>query len=635
MKKYFIVILLNTVCFFTAIAQNNYDVKLIPAELLPHANVVKRMEEIRIEIKGPGKAILYNKYAVTILNTGGEEAASLTENYDQFISIQSIDGTLYDANGKKIKSLKKSDVQDLTGSSESSLADDARIKHHNFNCKMYPYTVEYQTEIELKGVFYLPRWLPVEDENYSVEKSKLTVQCPLGYTLRFKAFNYGKEPQKTTLKESQQYEWTVEKLPAIESERYQPEWHEITTAVFLAPSNFEIQQYTGNMSDWQGFGKFIYRLNTGRDQLPANIKQQVHALTDNVPSSREKIKILYEYLQKNTRYISIQLGIGGWQTFDAAYVATKAYGDCKALSNYMYSLLKEAGIKSFYTLIKAGQNKNSLLSDFPSNQFNHIIVCVPQPKDTIWLECTSQTLPMGYLSGFTSNRNALLVDESGGVLVRTPDYQKNDNLQTRKIIASVNEEGKLIAGIETKYRAQQQDELQGMLDAVNKEKIAEILKAALNLPSYDVTSFNYASEKGQLPVVTEKLELTANNFCIITGKRLFISPNILNKSQAKLTNADKRKFEIKLPYAFTDIDSVEINMPAGYTPESIPANMSVDTRFGTYSTVVKISDGKILYVRNFQRNSGRYPVADAVALAEFFSTIYSADRGTLVFVKKE
>lgn len=635
MKKYFIVILLSTVCFFTAIAQNNYDVKLIPAELLPHANVVKRMEEIRVEIKGPGKAILYNKYAVTILNAGGEEAASLTENYDQFISIQSIDGTLYDANGKKIKSLKKSDLQDLTGSSESSLADDARIKHHNFNCKMYPYTVEYQTEIELKGVFYLPRWLPVEDENYSVEKSKLTVQCPLGYSLRFKAFNYGKEPQKTTLKESQQYEWTVEKLPAIESERYQPEWHEITTAVFLAPSNFEIQQHTGNMSDWQGFGKFIYRLNTGRDQLPANIKQQVHALTDNVPSSREKIKILYEYLQKNTRYISIQLGIGGWQTFDAAYVATKAYGDCKALSNYMYSLLKEAGIKSYYTLIKAGQNRNSLLADFPSNQFNHIIVCVPQPKDTIWLECTSQTLPMGYLSGFTSNRNALLVDESGGVLVRTPDYQKNDNLQTRKIIASVNEEGKLTAGIETKYRAQQQDELQGMLDAVNKEKIAEILKEELNLPSYDVTSFNYASEKGQLPVVTEKLELTANNFCIITGKRLFISPNILNKSQAKLTNAEKRKFEIKLPYAFTDIDSVEINMPAGYTPESIPANMSVDTRFGTYSTVVKISDGKILYVRNFQRNSGRYPVADAVALAEFFSTIYSADRGRLVFVKKE
>ncbi|MDB5277726.1 MAG: hypothetical protein JWR61_2681 [Ferruginibacter sp.] len=635
MKKYCLVSLFSATCFLSAFAQTNYDVKLIPAELLPHANVVKRMEELRVVIKNAGKAVLYNKYAVTILNAAGENAAGLTENYDQFISVENIAGTLFDENGKKIKSLKKSEVQDLSGSSESSLADDARIKHHNFNCRMYPYTVEYQTEVELKGVFYLPHWLPIEDENFAVEKSKLIVECPLDYNLRYKVFNYNKEPQKTLLKESQQYEWSVEKLPAIESERYQPEWHEITTAVFLAPSNFEIQHYTGNMNDWKEFGKFIYALNIGRDQLPANIKQQVHALTDNVGSSKEKIKILYEYMQKNTRYISIQLGIGGWQTFDASYVASKAYGDCKALSNYMYSLLKEAGIKSYYTLIKAGQNRTALLADFPSNQFNHIIVCVPQPKDTVWLECTSQTLPMGYLSGFTSNRYALLVDENGGTLVHTPDYNKLENLQTRKIAADVNEEGKLTASIETKYKAQQQDELQGMLDAVNKEKIAEILKEELNLPSYDVSSFNYATQKAALPVVTEKLELTANNFASISGKRLFISPDVLNKSTTKITQADKRKFDIKIPYAFTDVDSVEITIPAGYTAESIPANVTIDTKFGTYSSTIKVNERKVSYVRIMQRNSGRYPATDAVLLADFFSKIYTSDRSKLVFVKKD
>ena len=65
-------------------------------------------------------------------------------------------------------------------------------------------------------------------------------------------------------------------------------------------------------------------------------------------------------MQNNTRYISIQLGIGGWRPFEAAYVASKGYGDCKALSNYMYSLLKEAGILSYYTLVKAGAGEEDI-----------------------------------------------------------------------------------------------------------------------------------------------------------------------------------------------------------------------------------------------------------------------------------
>ena len=636
MRKYIVLMLLSTGCQFIVFAQNNYDVKLIPAELLPHANVVKRIEEIRIDIKDAGRAMLYNKYALTIMNAAGDDAARFSAHYDQLISIQSIDGILYDANGKKIKSLKKSDVQDISGTSESSLADDDRYKLHNFNCKIYPYTIEYETAIEFTGIFYLPSWLPVEDENYAVEKSKLMVRCPLDYKLRFKTFNYSKEPQTSTVKQWQVYEWAVEKLPAIEEEKYAPDWYEITPAVFLAPADFEIQHYTGNMTDWKGFGKFIYALNKGRDKLPENIKLQVHVLTDKLLSPKEKIKVLYEYLQKNTHYISIQLGIGGWQTFDAGYVATKGYGDCKALSNYMYSLLKEANIKSYYTLIKAGENKQSFLPDFPSaNQFNHIIVCVPQVTDTIWLECTSQTLTMGYLSGFTCNRNALLVDENGGTLVHTPEYNKTDNLQTRKIIAFIGTEGKLTATINTKYRAQQQDDLHGMLNAVSKERVGEILKTQLNLPSYDITKFDYSDEKGPLPVLNEMLELTANNFCTISGKRLFITPNILNKTFSKITDAATRKFDIKLPAAFTDIDSVEINMPAGYMPESIPANVSLDTKFGSYKASSKVSPGKIIYVRNLQRNHGRYPPADAVALADFFLKIYNADRARVVLIKEE
>jgi hypothetical protein len=65
----------------------------------------------------------------------------------------------------------------------------------------------------------------------------------------------------------------------------------------------------------------------------------------------EKVRTLYNYMQQRTRYVSIQVGIGGWQPFLASVVDEKGYGDCKALAHYMKSILDAVGIRSVYTLV--------------------------------------------------------------------------------------------------------------------------------------------------------------------------------------------------------------------------------------------------------------------------------------------
>jgi len=634
MKSIFAGIISTFIAMACFAGDGDYAVSKITSALTKNADAVLRMEEIRFEINSTKDAVEKNHYVITILNENGDKWADFSEYYDKLREVSSIEGYLYDASGKQLKKMKYKDLQDLSGVGDNNLIDDNRIKHHNFYYKVYPYTIEYDIEISYKNTLFFPMWSPQGGEKMSVEKSQMSVVCPPDYQFRYKAYMYSGEPVTTTERNKKIVTWSAKDMPAIVKEVYEPNWHELTTVVIYGPTDFQVGEYKGNMATWQDFGKFVYALKQNRDVLPDPVKQKVHNLTAGVTGVKEKIQVLYEFMQKNTRYISIQLGIGGWQPFDASYVANKGYGDCKALTNYMYSLLKEAGITSYYTLVRAGSTAQYMTDDFPSQQFNHVILCAPVNKDTVWLECTSQTLPAGYLSDFTSNRYALLIDENGGKLIHTPKYGLKENMQVRNIKAKLEDDGTLIVKADSKYDAEQQDEIQGVINALSKDKVKEYLHDHFDFATYDVNSFNYKENKSELPSVNESLDISVSNYATITGKRLFIVPNVMTRTRRRLKEDETRKYDIVLKYEFTDIDSAEIELPAGYETESKPQDVSVATKFGKYSCSLKLKDNKLVYYRSMEQYSGRFPASDYKDLVSFYESIYKADRNKVVLVKK-
>ncbi|PWT98634.1 MAG: hypothetical protein C5B52_11975 [Bacteroidetes bacterium] len=524
-------------------------------------------------------------------------------------------------------------MTDISGSGDASEVDDVRYKLHSFYCKTYPYTVEYEVEIKYNYTMFFPEWSPVEGLNFAVEQSKATFVCSRDYLLRYRPFNYTAEPTIVEDGSKKNYTWEVKNLPAIEGEANAPDWYEITPTILFGPSAFKVGDYEGNMSSWQDFGKFVYTLKKDRDDLPDNVKAKIHQLADGLKDEHEKVRVLYQMMQNSTRYISIQLGIGGWQPFDAKYVAAKGYGDCKALSNYMYSILKEAGIKSFYTLAKAGEGSKFFVSDFPSSQFNHVILCVPMTKDTVWLECTSQKIQAGYLSAFTADRPVLLIDENGGKLVRTPKYGINENVEIRKIQASIDSVGSLTATINTMYGGMQQDDLFELIHSLSKEKLMEYLKREIELPQYDVSKFDYTEKSEGIPSINENLEINALNYAAITGKRIFISPNLITRISGKFKPLEKRIYPIQFEYEYRDIDTAVLKIPSGYKPESVPADLKIESKFGKYTASVKVDGDKISYYRKMEKYSGTFPASDYNDLVKFYDQIYKADRTKIVLVK--
>ncbi|HMO62178.1 MAG TPA: DUF3857 domain-containing protein [Ferruginibacter sp.] len=612
-----------------------YNAFVIPDSLRKNASVVKRHEEYVLTIQSPAKYKIYEKKVYTILNTNADRYAHYRTYYGRFNSISTLSGKMYNRLGLETRHLKKSDWQDQSVFDGFSLLRDDRYKEYEFHNSDYPYTVEFEEEDEYNATQGFFTWMPQREPGMSVQYSKVTVIAPSGYKLRYKPVNFNTEPLITDKGGSKIYTWEIKNLPAVKYEKGAPPFREITPHILFAPSEFEVSGYKGDMSTWEGYGKFMYQLIKGRDVLPDVIKKQVHELTDTISNPREKINVLYDYLQKNTRYISIQLGIGGWQPFEAAYVAEKKYGDCKALSNYMIALLKEAGITGKYIEIYAGKNPPTFIEDFTFSQANHVICCVPLAKDTVWLECTSQTKAPGYMGNFTGNRKAVLIDESGGRVVHTPVYTAADNRHIRKIVAELDAEGTVLASIQNTYAGLQQDEVHHLMHDASPDERQKYLNQMFNLPTYEVLKSSYKEQKAVIPIVQENLQIRLSNFASITGKRLFITPGLFASPAEKLSPDTVRRYDYVIHEAYTDIDTVEIKIPAGYVAESMPKPVSMQTAFGKYEYAVQLAGDKLVYYRLMVQYNGRFPAAQYNDLVKFYEQVSKTDRTKVVLVKQE
>jgi hypothetical protein len=633
MKNLICYLLLAAPCLVMA---QNYPVALIPDSLRKGARAVIREEELILEIKSPGKAMQRSRSAYTVMNTNGDNLGGYTGEYDKFSSISSISGVLYDEQGKLVRKAKRKDMQDRSYVDEQSLASDARYLLHNFYCQNYPYTVEYQEEKEYDGLLAFEDWLPLFNSGIATVHSKYTIIAPKDYKVRYLARNGAPAPVITEQGDKKVYTWEVNNIPARHREDNGPRWREMAPYVMFGPSEFEIQGYKGNMSTWTDYGKFVAQLWAGRDVLPADIRGKVHALADTLTDPRRKVYALYHYLQQNTHYINLSLGIGGWQTQPAEYVATKKYGDCKALSNYMVALLKEAGIPARYVIIRSGKDAPPMVEEFPSfTQFDHVISCVPLGKDTIWLECTSQTESPGYMGSFTGGRKAILIDDAGGHVVKTPSYSAADNTRCRVVKARVGQEGNLDADVRTCYGGIRQDLPHGMMEEMSAEERTKYLNTLFSLPTYSIDKNHYEVTKGPLPIVNEDLHVLAPNYANISGRRIFIAANVFDRSNTRLSKDSVRNYDFVTYQAYTDIDSVEIAVPAGYQLEAMPRDVTVDGKFGSFKSSIRFENDKLIYYRYLQQTANRYPPADYAALVRFYEQLYQADNQRVVLVKKE
>jgi len=499
---------------------------------VPHFSVLSHHTEILLN---EDYTVTYKvKKSTLILDNKGLEHGNIHIPYSEIHRIMAFEGRLVDpAKGKVLKKITTKDLTDYTNISSDILFDDQRVKFYGIGEEKLPIVVEVEYEVKQSGNFYFNSWYPLMYYNQKVEEATLEIKYPQTLGLRYRRYHFDQTPDSSLIGERVSLSWKMNGLdPIVKAQEKEVMYLKIL------PKKFALEGFEADMSDWKNFGTWFAKLMEGKDELSAPLKEDIHRQVQGLESDAQKIEALYRYLQNNYRYVYIGLGIGGWMPQHAAQVHQLKYGECKGLTNLMRTMLKEVGIASQYTLVNAGVDEEDIDIEWSSNQFNHAILRVPLKDQTIWLECTSKTNPVGFLGDFTKDRHVLVITEDGGFLDKTPDYQAPAfNTFLTKNIIKLKEDGNAQIEGEYLFKGNPANNFIGLETILDGKDQKSFLNKNLGGSGLLISNFNQENHVEDF-IPTAKINFTGDlqKFSQNTSKRVLLPLNWKKISKEDLMN---------------------------------------------------------------------------------------------------
>ena len=329
--------------------KSEFSSLLISDSLKQNANAVVRLDQIDILISSQRSMNIKNKRVVTVLNELGQRAIGAYEYYDRKTAVENIQATIFDGIGNEIKKIKRKDFKDQCATDGGSVFTENRYIYLDYTPIQYPFTVVYESEIETSATAFIPQWYPLNDYFLSVEKSVLNVNYPDNLGFKKMELNFSKFKINKITDTSTQLSYVASNISAQKQEDYSQAYF-VFPKVMMGLELFHLEGVDGKAKTWKEFGQWYSdKILTGTTELPEETKSKIKTLVADEKDPIKKARIVYKYLQEKSRYVSIQVGIGGWKPMLVKDVDRLGYGDCKALSNYTKSLLNAVDVPSYYT----------------------------------------------------------------------------------------------------------------------------------------------------------------------------------------------------------------------------------------------------------------------------------------------
>lgn len=595
-----------------------------------HKIIVDRTESVDII----NQNILRNTSSETILilDKEGVKSVDLSLYYDKLRKIKSIETKLYNAGGELIKTFKEKDFSDASIADGFSIFTDDRIKYVNLEHYQFPFFIKFDYEIEQANTISIPSFTPIQNAGDKVLNASFTLRYPEGFTINKLESNVDEYKIKTE-KKTTEIRYEAQNLFAPEYEELNTRYIDLLPIVRFGNEKLSLGNVKGSISSWNDFGTWYFQnFLEGLDGLSEATVLRMRALTQHAKSDIEKARIIFDYVQNNTRYISVQIELGGWRPFPAKEVDKLGYGDCKALTNYTKALLSSVGVTSYYTIIHASGNVVDINEKIISLQGNHAILTIPSAEGDVFLECTSQKIPFGYLGTSTDNRKALVIKPDGAYFVKTYSSKEDKNVLSANFQVDLRNKQRVKTNIVFKNKGSFYNGIFGM-DVNNKKEVDSYLKNVFaQLKNMIIVDYKPTNDKEYF-VFQEEIKLESDFIGSKMGNDYLVtvSPFLDLVNKPKTYKTRKTPFSIQRGKTYEIM--TEFLIPEGYSVSQKPEVKTVETKFGLHSLDIQYNENKIIVKEKFILKAGDYSKEDYTLYQKFVTDVRLSNNSKFIISK--
>lgn len=191
---------------------------------------------------------------------------------------------------------------------------------------------------------------------------------------------------------------------------------------------------------WSQVAAWYAGLAKDRYTVTPAIEAKLKELLAGAKTAEDSLRAAHRWVAQDFRYVSLSLGIGGFQPRYPASVFETKYGDCKDKATFFIALAKRMGFTAYPVLLNAGGAADR--SMVTGRQFDHMIAAVERPGGYLFLDLTAELTPYGTLPPSEQGSFALVVHPDGrGEEVTLPEDPISSNLQSTLVEGELDKDG--------------------------------------------------------------------------------------------------------------------------------------------------------------------------------------------------